>query len=275
MSIQLGNINFYDIFDDDDTEENSSHVINFHIKKNNLGRKRKEEINENINEKKNTKRTHTKYKKDNMRSKIMTHFSKFIISFLNDYMKKIYPEEKNDFFKKVDYKLRNKVNTDSINNIMQKTLKEFCKLKVSTKHKNCENLNLNSLNLLSNYFKNNFEENFLKKKISDFYQDFYCSEDVEKLVRDYGITNQTKNFQSLLEKFNNEPEYKKTLKETGYTLIEFANLSTKEEEEISEKKLLNPEEHNIIGPETEINIGVEDENTNTFFYNNETYYLHD
>ena len=33
MSIQLGNINFYDIFDDDDTEENSSHVINFHIKK--------------------------------------------------------------------------------------------------------------------------------------------------------------------------------------------------------------------------------------------------
>ena len=210
-----------------------------------------------------------------MRSKIMTHFSKFIISFLNDYMKKIYPEEKNDFFKKVDYKLRNKVNTDSINNIMQKTLKEFCKLKVSTKHKNCENLNLNSLNLLSNYFKNNFEENFLKKKISDFYQDFYCSEDVEKLVRDYGITNQTKNFQSLLEKFNNEPEYKKTLKETGYTLIEFANLSTKEEEEISEKKLLNPEEHNIIGPETEINIGVEDENTNTFFYNNETYYLHD
>ena len=98
---------------------------------------------------------------------------------------------------------------------------------------------------------------------------------MEKLVRDYGITNQTKNFQSLLEKFNNEPEYKKTLKETGYTLIEFANLSTKEEEEISEKKLLNQEEHNIIGPETEINIGVEDENTNTFFYNNETYYLHD
>ena len=210
-----------------------------------------------------------------MRSKIMTHFSNFVISFLNDYGKKFYPEEKNDFFKKVDYKLRNKVNADSINNIMQKTLKEFCKLKVSTKHKNCENLNLNSLNLLSNYFKNNFEENFLKKKISDFYQDFYCSEDVEKLVRDYGITNQTKNFQSLLEKFNNEPEYKKTLKETGYTLIAFANLSTKEEEEISEKKLLNQEEHNIIGPETEINIGVEDENTNTFFYNNETYYLHD
>ena len=153
-----------------------------------------------------------------MRSKIMTHFSKFIISFLNDYMKKIYPEEKNDFFKKVDYKLRNKVNTDSINNIMQKTLKEFCELKVSTKHKNCENLNLNSFNLLSNYF----EENFFDIKLSDFYQDFYLSKDIKKLERDYGITKKTKNFECLLEKFNHEIEYKNALKETGYTLIKFA-----------------------------------------------------
>ena len=219
MSIQKGNINFYDIFDDDDTEENSSHVINFHIKKNNLGRKRKEEINENITEKKNTKRTHTKYKKDNMRSKIMTHFSNFVISFLNDYGKKFYPEEKNDFFKKVDYKLRKKVNIDSINNIMKKTLREFCELKVSTKNKDCENLNLNSLHLLSNYF----EDNFFDIKLYDFYTNFYLSKDIEKLERYYGITNQTKNFECLLEKNKNEIEYKNALKETGYTLIEFAN----------------------------------------------------
>ena len=131
MSIQKGNINSYDIFDDEDKEQNScisgdlemgelvevkedgtfpadlilidsvyedgpcfietgtldgektlkmnnsSHAINFHIKKNNLGRKRKEEINENITG------IHSKYKKDNMRSKIMTHFSNFVISFLN------------------------------------------------------------------------------------------------------------------------------------------------------------------------------------------------
>ena len=270
MSIQKGNINFYDIFDDD-TEDNSSHVINFQVKRNNLGRKRKEEIIENINEKKNTKRTHTKYKKDNMRSKIMTHFSKFIISFLNDYMKKIYPEEKNDFFKKVDYKLRNKVNTDSINNIMQKTLKEFCELKVSTKHKNCENLNFNSLNLLSNYFKNNFEDNFLEKKISDFYQDFYLSNDIDKFENDY--EKKPKNFQDLLEKFNNEIEYKNSLKETGYKLIEFANLSNEEEEEISKNRIINPEEPNIIDPVSD------DENNNpyfkSFYNNNETLFPHE
>ena len=189
---------------------NSSHVINFHIKKNKLGRKRKEEINEGV---------HSKKKKDNMRSKIMTHFSNFVISFLNDYGKKFYPEEKNDFFKKVDYKLRKKVNIDSINKIMQITLREFCELKVSTKNKDCENLNLNSLHLLSNYF----EDNFFDIKLYDFYTNFYLSKDIEKLERYYGITKKTKNFECLLEKNKNEIEYKNALKETGYTLIEFAN----------------------------------------------------
>ena len=51
MSIQKGNINFYDMFDDE-TEDNSSHVINFQVKRKKLGRKRKEEIIENTNEKK-------------------------------------------------------------------------------------------------------------------------------------------------------------------------------------------------------------------------------
>ena len=156
-----------------------------------------------------------------MRSKIMTHFSNFVISFLNDYGKKFYPEEKNDFFKKVDYKLRKKVNRDSINKIMKKTLREFCELKVSTKNKDCENLNLNSLHLLSNYF----EDNFFDIKLYDFYTNFYLSKDIEKLERYYGITNQTKNFERLLEKNKNEIEYKNALKETGYTLIEFAKVN--------------------------------------------------
>ena len=211
----------YDLLDEE-SNESSPNMIKFQLQneekviKNKLGRKRKEEINENGIK---YPRAHTKYKKDNMRSKIMTHFSKFIISFLNDYMKKIYPEEKNDFFKKVDYKLRNKVNTDSINNIMQKTLKEFCKLKVSTKHKNCENLNLDSLNLLSNYF----EKNFFDKKISEFYKDFYLSNDMEKLKTVYGISNKTKNFECLLNKFNDDIKYRNLLEKIGNKLLEFAN----------------------------------------------------
>ncbi len=237
MSIQKGNINCYDIFDDD-TEDNSSHVINFQVERKQLGRKRKEEINEN------TKRirTHSKYKQDNMRSTIMHHFSNFVISFLNDYGKKFYPEEKNDFFKKVDYKLRNKVNTDSINNIMQKTLKEFCKLKVSTKHKNCENLNLNSLNLLSNYF----EKNFFDKKISEFYKDFYLSNDMEKLKTVYGISKKTKNFESLLDNFNDDIEYRNSLKETGNKLIEFANQNP--------DKPINPPDENKKNKPNELSI---------------------
>ena len=62
MSIQKGNINSYDIFDDD-TEENSSHVINFQVERKQLGRKRKEEINENITEKKKYKKNSFKKEK--------------------------------------------------------------------------------------------------------------------------------------------------------------------------------------------------------------------
>ena len=217
MSFSIKYFNFYDMLDEE-TEENYGNGIKFHLKKN-LGRKRKDEKNEKGNEIKINKRTHTKRKKDNMRSKIMTHFSKYVISFLNDYGKKFFLNQKNDFFKKVDYKLRNKVNIKSINNMMQKTLSEFCKLKVSSKHKNCENLNLDSLNLLSNYF----EKNFFDKKISEFYKDFYLSNDMEKLKTVYGISKKTKNFESLLDNFNDDIEYRNSLKETGNKLIEFAN----------------------------------------------------
>ena len=209
----------YDMLDEKSDEESFEIVKNPKLI-NKLGRKRKEKnTNVNWNEIKNTKRNHTKYKKDNMRSKIMTHFSKFIISFLNDYGKIFLPNQKNDFFKKVDYKLRNKVNINSINNMMQKTLNEFCGLKVSTKYKNCENLNFNSLNILSNYF----EPNFFEKKISEFYKDFYLSKDIEKLKTVYGISNKTKNFECLLNKFNDDIKYRNLLEKIGNKLLEFAN----------------------------------------------------
>jgi hypothetical protein len=212
----------YDLLDEE-SNESSPNMIKFQLQneekviKNKLGRKRKEEINENGIK---YPRAHTKYKKDNMRSKIMTHFSKFIISFLNDYGKNFFPNQKNDFFKKVDNKLRNKVNINSINNMMQKTLNEFCELKVSTKYQNYENINFNSLNILSNYF----EPNFFEKKISEFYKDFYLSKDIEKLKTVYGISNKTKNFECLLNKFNDDIKYRNLLEKIGNKLLEFANI---------------------------------------------------
>ena len=209
----------YDMLDEKSDEESFEIVKNPKLI-NKLGRKRKEKnTNVNWNEIKNTKRNHTKYKKDNMRSKIMTHFFTFIISFLNDYGKKFFPNQKNDFFKKVDNKLRNKVNINSINNMMQKTLNEFCELKVSTKYQNYENINFNSLNILSNYF----EPNFFEKKISEFYKDFYLSKDIEKLKTVYGISNKTKNFECLLNKFNDDIKYRNLLEKIGNKLLEFAN----------------------------------------------------
>ena len=208
----------YDLLDEE-SNESSPNMIKFQLQneekviKNKLGRKRKEEINENGIK---YPRAHTKYKKDNMRSKIMTHFSKFIISFLNDYGKNFFPNQKNDFFKKVDN--RNKININSINNMMQKSLNEFCGL-ISLKYQNYENINFNSLNILSNYF----EPNFFEKKISEFYKDFYLSKDIEKLKTVYGISNKTKNFECLLNKFNDDIKYRNLLEKIGNKLLEFAN----------------------------------------------------
>ena len=91
----------YDMLDEKSDEESFEIVKNPKLI-NKLGRKRKEKnTNVNWNEIKNTKRNHTKYKKDNMRSKIMTHFFTFIISFLNDYGKNFFQIKKMIFLKKL------------------------------------------------------------------------------------------------------------------------------------------------------------------------------
>ena len=102
--------------------------------------------------------------------------------------------------------------------MMQKSLNEFCGL-ISLKYQNYENINFNSLNILSNYF----EPNFFEKKISEFYKDFYLSKDIEKLKTVYGISNKTKNFECLLNKFNDDIKYRNLLEKIGNKLLEFAN----------------------------------------------------
>ena len=61
---------FYDILDENEERK---------------GRRRKNINEENNVLEKKRKRYHTKYKKDNIRSVILTSFISFIVSFLNDY----------------------------------------------------------------------------------------------------------------------------------------------------------------------------------------------
>ena len=201
---------FYDILDENEERK---------------GRKRKNINEENNVLEKKRKRYHTKYKKDNIRSVILTSFISFIVSFLNDYGKK-FINQKQDLFKKFAYKLRAKSNSTKLKEIMMLTLKEYCELKVSSKHKKNDNLNFNSISLLSNYFG----KDFLNLKLYQFYENFYLVENSDKFNIIYNISEKTENFQKLLEKFNDDVHYQDLLKITGKELIRFCFRKKKNEE---------------------------------------------
>ena len=176
--------NIYDIFEEKEEEEKK---LKFGKKKS--GRKSKNISEENYLSENKKMRFHSKFKKDNMRSKIITNFITFIISFLNDYGKQ-FINQKEDLFKKISYDLRKKVNTNYLCKLMSLSLKEFCNLKISIKHKKNERLNLNSIDLLTNYFG----KDFVEMKISQFYKNFYLKENDDLKICFYQISNKTENF---------------------------------------------------------------------------------
>ena len=153
-----------------------------------------------------------KIKKYNLRSNILTQFSNFIISFLNDYSKNFPPfKKKENPFKKIKYKLR-RINIQSIKDFMNYTIDDFCKLEVSSKYR--INQNYESFQK----FKNYFDKDFLDLKLFDFYQKFFLSKNFSTIKQKYGLSMKTQNFENYLNSFNNL-EYKKILREIGEELI--------------------------------------------------------
>ncbi len=153
-----------------------------------------------------------KIKKYNLRSNILTQFSNFIISFLNDYSKNFPPfKKKENPFKKIKYKLR-RINIQSIKDFMNYTIDDFCKLEVSSKYR--INQNYESFQK----FKGYFDKDFLDLKLFDFYQKFFLSKNFSTIKQKYGLSMKTQNFENYLNSFNNL-EYKKILREIGEELI--------------------------------------------------------
>ena len=177
-----------------------------------------------------------KIKKYNLRSNILTQFSNFIISFLNDYSKNFLPFQKQgNLFKKIKYKLR-KINIQSIKEFMNYSIYDFCKLEVSSRYN--KNQNFESLQKVKNYFKNDF----LDLKLFEFYQKFFLSKDFSIIKQKYGLSSKTQNFEYYLNNFNNL-EYKKNLRDIGEKLVTvFINLNPQK----NNKKNLKNEDDEFI-----------------------------
>ena len=201
---QKNNNNFYEILNDSSDE--ISTTINFEQKK----KKGRKKIKKNL-------LSHNKCKKDNIRSNIMTHFRKFIISFLNDFSNYLIPNNI-ILFRKIDFKEREKLNITFIKNLIEMKLSDFCKLKISKIYTKEVESNENQKNFEN--IKNYFPEEITKINIRNLYEKFYISQNFDLLKEKYRLTN-TNNFFSLLNEKEKEGDfnYVNKLKETGLNLI--------------------------------------------------------
>jgi hypothetical protein len=156
-------------------------------------------INNDTNSKiKKSRARHTNLYLDNIRIKIVIHFCNFLIQFLNDYVKKIFGYQKRKF-RKIKHDLKINIFGKLLSQLMNMTIEEFCKLHISTKYrKRKENQNEINFNYLKDYFENEFD----KKKLKDFFFNFYMEdniEKIEKIKKDYGLNN-ILNFKCLCKK---------------------------------------------------------------------------
>ena len=167
----------------------------------------KTNINNNLTKK-------IKYRKDNIRSKIINHFCNYLINFLNDYVKKIYNQQK-VIFEKINYKKRKYVDISSLREFMNNTIKDFCKIPISSKSF-LFNKYYNYDNLLN--IQNELGETFINLKLSQLYQNYYLNDSI-LINEQFGLSEDTKNFNCLLDNYKEKKIYQEQIKECGFKLI--------------------------------------------------------
>ncbi len=154
------------------------------------------------------------YRNDNIRSKIINHFCNFVINFLNDYITKIYNQQK-VLFIKINYKSKKNINITSLKNFMNNSIKDFCKLPTYSKGFIFDKYH-NYGNLLK--VQNDLSEKFINQKLSEFYQNYYLKDSI-LINEQFGLSEETKNFNRLLEVYEENKIYQEKIRECGFKLI--------------------------------------------------------
>lgn len=211
---QNNKFEIYDIFDGNDNEISTNEEIQFTNDKMKIELKKKRK--QNLNTENKDDNEYKYIRKDNIRNTIINNFFIFINSFLNEYLLKLFPKKKKrETFKKIDAKLKLVKNIESLNKIMNLSIKDLCDLDITPKNSTFPK-NYNS-SLLIKYSKL-FSQDFLNLKLYQFYQDFYLNNDIELLRKKFGITDKTKNFSQLLSNKKYSKKYSLCVKEVGEQL---------------------------------------------------------
>ena len=187
----------------------------FKIQKNgNRGRKR------SVN---NLRKKHDAYSTDNILNKIQRHYFNFIIKFINDCNKNIYPNQKMQL-RKFDGKQKAKVSKDYLENLKKSTIYDLLfNMDISEKYtRSVKNINKKYLKAFSKdiWLNNIFNMNFLdlfkvyynyKQPLKEYY--IYNEKyETKKII----VSSETKSFYYLLEKEKNLKDNMNEIVEKNY-----------------------------------------------------------
>ncbi len=166
---------------------NSKHKRNELTKENSIKKKRKK---------------HSKYELDNLKVKLLIHFCNFIICFMNDYIKMKFNYQKRKL-RKISYEIKKSSSKKGIAKLMNLTIEEFCNLNVSKKYKIDQGSNRKNFEEI----KFDLDNGLLKYKLLNFYKRYYLeldSKKIERIKKDFGLSEKTENFKSFYTKQDDE-----------------------------------------------------------------------
>lgn len=185
--------------------------------------------------KKNPELNHNKYKIDNIRIKIKTHFHSFIIGFFNDLIKLKFKIQRYKF-RKIPYSITKDVTIKTNSSLKHKTIGELLSNDISDKYKKYESgKNRKSVYYFYKTVKDEEQKNLLSKTYKDFFYDFYLNGNREELSKKFGLSNKTILFSEFCNSMD-DLKYKEMLNYIAYNyFMDYYN--EKVEKKIEDKNI--------------------------------------
>ena len=159
------------------------------------------------------KKQHSAFDQDNIIRKIQVHFLSFIIDFTNDVIHAVYKENKNIYFKSINYEFKKTVNHSYIQKLYAKTIGDIVQVKASSKNKKSdENINKIVHDKLCNIdiFKKLFVISYLEMFNKYYYQN---KREIDFFGYKVNLSQRTKLFMDLLKKNKESAENIKKIAE--------------------------------------------------------------
>ena len=181
-----------------------SREVRFKIKTTNTGsiNTKKKKYSQENNQKSFIKKRHSAKDDDNILRKIQVHYLSFVVSFVNDVIKSLFPKKNLPDFKNIDYEIKKRVSHKYIEEMKKKTIGEVLQLRVSPKLKNSgEKANKEIYDII---LKNCPEiEGLFELKYISFFEEYYFKDNINLCVNNkiIKISNKTKRFTDLCKKY--------------------------------------------------------------------------